>query len=125
MVQVPLDPATLARGPQKPLARHSPDFRSVYWYGTAYGPFTPTQAAVISILWEAWENGTPDVGGDYLMERAGSDRSDQRVASVFGVTEEGNRFWSQVITSGAKGSYRLAGSGEVSALTGADTWAVA
>ncbi|HEX5272039.1 MAG TPA: hypothetical protein VFW33_16195 [Gemmataceae bacterium] len=94
------------------VARHSADFRSVVWNGIRYGPFTPTQAAVIAILWEAFENDTPDVGSGYVMERAGSDRSDQRVASVFGVTAEGQRFWSEVVTSKARGSYRLRQAGD-------------
>ena len=46
--------------PQKPVTSvsHSDDFRSVFWYGISY-VFTPTQAACIRVLWEAWERRLP------------------------------------------------------------------
>lgn len=47
-------------------AKHSPDFRSVNWFGTEYH-FTATQAACVSVLWDAWTNGTPEIGGDTLL----------------------------------------------------------
>ena len=37
---------------------HSPDFRSVIWFGTKY-QFSPTQAASVRCLWQAWEDGFP------------------------------------------------------------------
>lgn len=57
----------------RPPARHSDDFRSVHWYGADY-QFSPTQAAAIRSLWEAWENDTPDVGNDTLMTATESER---------------------------------------------------
>ncbi len=37
-------------------------------------PFGLTAAAPgVRVLWEAWENGTPDVGQDAILEAAGSD----------------------------------------------------
>ena len=41
-------------------AVHGVDFRSVYWFGTEYS-FTPKQAACVKILWQAWENKTPEM----------------------------------------------------------------
>lgn len=81
--------------------RHSPDFRSVYWYGEVF-TFTGLQAAVVSILWEAWENDTPDVGGEYLLDRAGSSR-DSRLDTLF----QGHAAWQTLIRSRNKGSYYL------------------
>jgi hypothetical protein len=57
-------PAGVAPGSVTPPAeqcRHSQDFRSVIWYGTEY-TFTGYQAAVVSQVWQAWQNGTPDLG---------------------------------------------------------------
>ena len=86
-----------------PPARHSPDFRSLYWFGTTY-LFTPMQAAIVAILWEAWQNGTPDVGGEYLLENAGCDREAKRMDAVFAGCEA----WGAAVQSRSKGSYRLA-----------------
>lgn len=46
-------------------ATHSVDFASVWWCGTYY-EFTPLQAGVVSVLWAAWENGTPGVWGSRI-----------------------------------------------------------
>lgn len=83
--------------------RHGPDYRSVYWFGTAHPPFTALQAAVVKILWEAWENGTPDVGDAYLLEEAGSAASAGSVANVF----QGHPAWTTMISSRQKGSHYL------------------
>jgi hypothetical protein len=53
-----------------PNAKHSRDFRSVRWFGTAYS-FTGRQAQVVEILWDAWEQGAPEVGEGFLCEKAG------------------------------------------------------
>lgn len=66
-----LDHLAIAQ-PAQPEARHSPDYRSVVWYGRAYA-FTATQAAIVSLLWEAWAQGTPDVGVEHLLLAAGAD----------------------------------------------------
>lgn len=49
---------------------HGPDFRSVNWYGVKHG-FTANQAAVVKILWEAWEDGSEDVSQEYLVTETG------------------------------------------------------
>jgi hypothetical protein len=83
--------------------RHGPDFRSCHWDGTDY-TFTPTQAACVKVLWAAMENGTPDVGQQYiLVEGAGAES--QSLKDVF----KGSRAWRNMIVKGEKqGSYRLA-----------------
>jgi len=82
-------------------ARHSADFRSVNWFGQEY-TFTANQAACIRLLWEAWESGAPEVGGDTLLVEA---ESDQRRLSV---TFRGHPAWGTMIRPGqTKGSYRL------------------
>ena len=103
---LPATPATptLAAGE----GRHSPDFRSVYWFGTTYGPFTPLQAAVVRILWEAWENQTPDVSSDYLLERAGSDTENRSLSMLFTGSKQGRKAWGTLIAASGKGIYRLA-----------------
>jgi hypothetical protein len=84
-------------------ARHSTDFRSVHWYGADYS-FTPNQAACVRMLWEAWENGTPDVGGDTLLSEA--DVETRRLDHVF---DNGKHSaWKTMIRSRAtRGTYRL------------------
>ena len=57
---------------EKRVTSHSPDFRAVVWYGKQY-TFTALQAAVVAILWTAWEAGSPDVGQACLLEEAGSE----------------------------------------------------
>lgn len=108
-LSVPLDPVLFylrCWKRLKPAARHSPDFRSVHWFGADYAGesgFTPLQAAIVSILWEAWENRTPDVGAAYLLDRAGSARSKQRLDAVF----HGHPAWGRMIVSRSKGAFRL------------------
>jgi|GEM_PF-2934798 len=82
-------------------ARHSADFRSVVWFGQEY-MFTANQAACIRLLWEAWENGTPEVSGAMILENAGIDQ--KRLSAVF----RGHPAWGTMIRPGqTKGSYRL------------------
>lgn len=84
-------------------ARHSPDFRSVSWFGESYS-FTANQAACVKILWEAWENETPEVSGAHLLEAADVQDSTQRIDLVF----RGNPAWGAMIVPGkTKGVYRL------------------
>jgi len=63
------------------VARHSPDFRSVHWYGTDYS-FTAAQASIIALLWKAWETSTPDVGSVTLLKAAGRDE-ESRLVDIF------------------------------------------
>jgi len=80
---------------------HSIDFRSVCWFGANYS-FTPNQAAAVKILWEAWENRTPDVGGDTLAVEVEADS--RRARDIF----KGHTAFGSMIRQGqTKGTYRL------------------
>ena len=91
-------------------ARHSPDFRSVHWFGSDYD-FTATQAACVSVLWAAWEQGTPDVGEQAILTHKTVDANSTRLIDVFRARkpEKGSHMaWGRMIASGAtKGAYRL------------------
>jgi len=85
-------------------AAHSDDFRSVNWFGTPHG-FTPTQAACVKILWKHWEQNTPDVGQDTILEAVESAQG--RLDYVF---KNGKHpAWGTMIVKGStKGAFRLA-----------------
>ena len=82
---------------------HSPDFRSVNWYGTPY-QFSRTQALCVKVLWEASESGARDVGDATILRIADSDA--MRLPLVF----RGNPAMGAMIVEGStKGTHRLAG----------------
>lgn len=79
---------------------HSADFRSVIWHGQPYS-FTPTQAAIVKQLWAAHQNGTPELGGQTLLEGADSQSGD--LSQLF----HRHRAWgSMIVPGGTRGSYR-------------------
>lgn len=79
----------------------SPDFREVVWYGTQYH-FTETQAACVRVLWEAWDQRTPEVSEQRALVEA--DYQGKRMVDLF----KGNPAWSTMIVAGhTKGSRRL------------------
>ncbi len=101
-VQVPVPVVPPRR--ELPPRRHSLDFRSASWDG-ADGEFTATQARILETLWNAYEDGTPDVSGERLLEDAGAERT-ARIRDLW----RGHGWWGRVIvTGGTKGTYRLAG----------------
>lgn len=91
--------------------RHTEDFASVVWYWQKVPPFTGTQAEIVRILWEAWENGTPDVRQLTILLRIGSvseadDRADRsKIKDIFG----DHPAWGTMIGAGdgRRGSLRL------------------
>jgi hypothetical protein len=87
-------------------ARHSPDFRSVHWFGADYS-FTSSQAACVKVLWEAWENGTPEVGQRHLLQEAKSEQS--RLQDVFKQKGQMHPAWGTMIVPSQtnKGTCRL------------------
>lgn len=86
--------------PQQPCS-HSPDFRSVNWYGEIY-TFTPPQAVCVETLWAAMKTGSPEVGDGYLLERSGSYSDELR--KVF----SNNPAWGKMIHQGStRGARRL------------------
>jgi hypothetical protein len=88
-----------------PAARHSIDFRSVHWFGADH-TFSATQAACVQVLWEAWENGTPEVGQATILEHPEVEAESKRLVDVF----KGHPAWGTMIVKGrTAGAYRLAG----------------
>ena len=79
----------------------SPDFREVVWFGVRHG-FSATQAACVKVLWEAWENGPPDVSEQRVLEEA--DYGGKRMVDLF----KRHAAWGKMIVAGhSKGSRRL------------------
>jgi hypothetical protein len=92
-----------AASPSMLPARHSRDFRSVHWYGDDYS-FSPTQAACVKVLWEAWENGTPELGQATILEHPEVEADSRRLIDVF----KGHPAWGKMIARGqTAGSFRL------------------
>ena len=85
--------------------RHSPDFRSVKWYGRHY-TFTANQAACVAVLWKWWENETPVVSMPTVMEEAGLD-PDCRLRDVFKTSKGMHPAWNQLIFKSGKDAVQL------------------
>jgi hypothetical protein len=86
-----------------PPPAHSNDFRSLYWFGASYN-FTPMQAECVRVLWDAWEQRTPDVTLETILTaiRTGSNN----LRYVF--NRGRHPAWKNLIVSRRKGTYRLA-----------------
>lgn len=80
---------------------HSPDYRSVNWYGEKY-TFSAMQAACVRVLWENWEQGTPVVGEQTILVTA--DSSSERLRDVFG---KDHAAWGTLIQPSGKGAFKL------------------
>ena len=85
----------------KSQAKRSLDFRSVHWFGADH-TFTATQAACVKVLWEAWQNGTPDVGQETVIDKAGAET--KRLDHVFRAHPA---FGTMIVQGGTKGTFRL------------------
>jgi hypothetical protein len=84
-------------------ARHSLDFRSVHWFGANF-TFSPTQAACMKVLWQAWENGTPELGQATILEHPEVEAESKRLVDVF----KGHPAWGTILTKGTtNGTFRL------------------
>jgi hypothetical protein len=79
---------------------HSPDFRSLSWFGTEYF-LTEKQSKVVKALWEAREKGSPDVAQDLLLRACDSDGV--RLVDLF----RRSPAWGTIIVSCRRGAYRL------------------
>jgi hypothetical protein len=89
--------------------QHSEDFRSVLWFGTNY-TFTATQAACVSVLWRAWEQGTPDVAQATILQHVEVDAAAKRLVDIFRERKSSTYHpaWRTMIVKGSrKGTYRL------------------
>lgn len=90
--------------PDERTVRHSPDFRSLKW-GRQHYTFSGSQAAVVRVLYEAWENGASVVGDDTLCEAADHAAPRERLRDVF----KDHEAWNTLIVPGNKrGTRRLA-----------------
>ena len=84
-------------------ARHSTDYCSVLWNGVEYA-FTPMQAAIVRMLWQALDNGTRDVHASTLLAYADSDLQEARLDPLF----FRHQAWKVMIVRGrCRGTYRL------------------
>jgi len=101
-----LRPAEGDLPPLRPEIAHSPDFRSVRWYSTEY-PFTPQQAEIVKVLWEAYECSTPDVDAALLLSNdfKGKTSAAKRVRDIF---RNSTAWRTMIVPGGSKGTYRLA-----------------
>jgi hypothetical protein len=84
--------------------RHSEDFTFLHWYGTDYN-FTKTQAACVKALYEAWENKTPVLTEETILEKAGS--CGNRLRDVFKTKDRMHPAWNTMIVSTGKGRFQL------------------
>jgi hypothetical protein len=86
-----------------PDARHSPDFSTVLWNGVEH-TFTPTQAAIVEMLWNALADGVPEIHANTLLAHAESDIRDGHLGPLF----RRNPAWKTLIVHGKRrGTYRL------------------
>lgn len=96
------EPVVSVPAPPPARATHSPDFRSVNFYGHLYR-FSPTQAAIVAELWRAWEEGNPEIGQAALLEAA--DAASRSLRDVF----RRSPAWGVLILAGeGPGTFRLA-----------------
>lgn len=81
---------------------HGPDFRSVT---IRKKPFTlnDTEAKIIRTLWEARENGTPDVGLAILLSQVGATSYASRLRDVF----KNRPAYKELVTWKTRGTFRL------------------
>jgi hypothetical protein len=101
MAEAAQDLVPVAGRPPSPPARHSPDFRSVLWFGQYYS-FTTGQAACVQIMWNAWEQGTPEMAQQRILGDAGLDSA--CLLYVF----KGHAAWgTMIVHGGTKGAFRL------------------
>ncbi len=102
----PDDMLTITQNPKK--FANSDGFRCVRFKGEAF-TFTGNQAAVVRKLWEAWEQGTPDVSDAALLEGIDSAAFRPRLRDVFkGTGGKIHPAWNKMIVNkGRKGTRRL------------------
>ena len=76
-------------------------FRSVRWKGQLYS-FTRLQAIVVGHLWRAYQQGTPDVADNLLMNSV--DSKSDRIVDIF---RSSKAIGSMIIPGGTRGTHRL------------------
>jgi hypothetical protein len=85
---------------------HALDFRSVT-VGSEVYDFNDSQAKAVKLLWEAWEDGSPEVGLATLLETAGVERTG-RLRDLFRSNQKQHKAWGKLIVPGrGTGTFRL------------------
>lgn len=88
---------------QAPIAV-SIDGRSARWFGELL-EFTPQQAAVVLLLWDAFQNGTPTIGGETILAHIEAG-SGTRVQHIFDNSR--HPAWGTfIIAGGPRNSFRI------------------
>ncbi len=88
---------------------HSSCFTSVIWNGQSF-ELTRHQAVCVKLYWQAYENGTPSLRDEHVLEEA--QVSQNHIRHVF----RGSPAWNTMIVQGeTKGTHRLADSREMCA----------
>ncbi len=91
----------VAEEAENPVFTHSADYRSIRFNGMSH-TLTRNQAAIIKILHEAFQRGTPSVGKSELL--AAIESNNVRVQDSF----KGSPLWQTLVISGnRRGTYRL------------------
>lgn len=80
------------------------DGRSARWFGQLL-EFTPQQAAVTRLLWDAYQNGTPTIGGETILAHIEAG-SGTRVQHIFDNSR--HPAWGTfIIAGGPRNSFRI------------------
>ena len=105
--QIDSQEAREASGDQTPASsmEPGPDYYSVRWDDRLF-TFSPSQAAIVRILWMAWERGTAEVSQDYLLVEI--DSGARRLCDLFRRNGKFHPAWGRMIVRGSRqGTYRL------------------
>lgn len=99
--------AAKVRSPQSNEPMHSDDFRTVTVDKKNYN-FTPTQAACVSVLWDAWERGTAEISGSTILEDNRVESNAERLRDIFRSRGKQHPAWGTLIREGeTKGTFQL------------------
>lgn len=88
---------------------HTPDFRSVRWFGVRHA-FSIAQGRAIEVLWNAWENGELGVPQKEIGELIESESNNFRLRDLFRVPKDPKGMhpaWKTMIHDVGRGMYAL------------------
>lgn len=89
-----------------PDPKHISDFQAVYWPGLGRFRFGPKQAVIVRLLWEARDEGVPEVTQSELLRGANSDCT--RLQDLFRTGGVNHPAWGTLIVKGERSAtYRL------------------
>ena len=83
------------------LTSHSSDYCSVVWQSQPFS-FTPEQARVVRVLFEAWDGGKPEVAARTLLSNVGGE-----FAALHDVFDDHKAWGTMIVAGQAEGTYRL------------------